>query len=200
MVKSAATIAREENVAEALPARRCFTADEFHRLYERRVLPPDERTELIEGDIIRMAAIGSRHFQCVNTFNSWLVPGVGDRAIVSVQNAVRLSSRSEPQPDLALLHPRDDGYSESLPGPADVLLLIEVSDTTFPFDRKTKLPLYAAAGIPEVWLAQIARKRAYVYRDPREGTYQDIQIVGRDGFLSPLVFPDLRLPVAQLFK
>ena len=200
MPGSTASIIRKQSAGPALPTRHCFTVDEFHRMYERRVLPPEERTELIEGDIILVAAIGSHHFQCVNTFNGWLVVGVGGRGIVSIQNAVRLSTSSEPQPDVAILRPREDGYSERLPGPADVLLLIEVSDSSFPFDQKRKLPLYAASGIPELWITQVARKRVLVHRNPSGAGYEDVQIVRRDGVLSPQACPDLRFPVASLFK
>ena len=97
--------------------------------------------ELIEGELVEMTAIGTRHFSCVNRLNRLLVMNVGDEAIVSVQNPVRLNEYNEPQPDVTVIRPRD--YRESLPMPEDVMLLIEVSDTTLAYDRGVKLPLYA---------------------------------------------------------
>ena len=113
--------------------RRRFTVHEYHRMGEAGILHEDDRVELIEGEIVEMAAIGTRHFSCVNGLNRLLVRGVGDAAIVSVQNPVRLDERTEPQPGLAVIRTRD--YRRSLPAPEDVVLLIEVSDTTVPYDR-----------------------------------------------------------------
>src|SRR5215204_7706797 len=121
---------------------------------EAGILHEDDRVELIEGEIVEMAAIGTRHFSCVNRLTRMLVMGVGDAAVVSVQNPVRLNEHTEPQPDITVIRPRD--YTESLPLPEDVLLLIEVSDTTLVYDRKVKLPLYARAGIREVWIVDLA--------------------------------------------
>ncbi len=185
--------------AAFVPARRRFTADEYHRMGEAGILPPDERTELIEGEILLMPAIGSRHMACVNDFTRILVIRVGDRAIVSIQNPVRLSSGTEPQPDIVLLRPRPDRYVENLPGPDDVLLLVEVADTTFGYDRRRKLPLYAAAGIREVWIADLGRRRVLVHRSPEGDAYQRVTTVTRGGTLAPEAFPDITLTVAGLF-
>jgi hypothetical protein len=118
-----------------------FTVHDYHRMGEAGILHEDDRVELIEGEIVEMAAIGTRHFSCVNRLNWLLVMSVGDEAVVSVQNPVRLNEHTEPQPDLTVIRPRN--YTESLPVPEDVLLLIEVSDTTLAYDRNIKLPLYA---------------------------------------------------------
>jgi Uma2 family endonuclease len=128
--------------------RRRFTVHDYHRMGEAGILHEDDRVELIEGEIVEMAAIGTRHFSCVNRLNRLLVMSVGDEAVISVQNPVRLNEHTELQPDLAVIRARD--YRESLPEPDDVLLLIEVSDTTLAYDRGVKLPLYAKAGITEV--------------------------------------------------
>jgi Uma2 family endonuclease len=133
--------------------RRRFTVHDYHRMGEAGILHEDDRVELIEGEIVEMAAIGTRHFSCVNGLTRLLVRGVGDEAIVSVQNPVRLDEHNEPQPDLTVLRVRD--YRESLPVPEDVLLLIEVSDTTLRYDRGVKLPLYARAGIREVCILDL---------------------------------------------
>lgn len=128
-------------------ARRRFTVHEYHRMAKAGILHEDDRVELIDGEPIEMAAIGTRHLTCVNVLNRSLVRSVGDEAIVSVQNPVRLYEYGEPQPDLAVIRTRD--YRESLPTPEDVLLLIEVSNTTLAYDRGIKLPAYARKGIRE---------------------------------------------------
>ena len=188
----------EGDSTEHVPTRRRFTVDEYHRMAEAGILHEDDRVELIEGEIVYMAAIGSRHFACVNNFTGRFATRLAGRAIVSVQNPVRLSSGSEPEPDLALLHPRPDNYAAALPGPDEVYLLVEVADTTLRYDRETKLPLYAESGIPEVWIVDLQRERVLVYRRPRAGDYQQITTVERGGSLSPEAFPDLSLPVADI--
>ena len=121
-----------------------FTVHDYHRMGEAGILQEDDRVELIEGELVQMTAIGTRHFSCVNRLNRLLVMNVRDEAVVSVQNPVRLNEYTEPQPDATVIRPRD--YRESLPMPEDVLLLIEVSDTTLAYDRGVKLPLYARSG------------------------------------------------------
>jgi len=188
----------EGRVTDVAPVRRRFTVDEYHRMAEAGILHEDDRIELIDGEILCVAAIGSRHFASVNAFTGWFATRLAGRVIVSVQNPVRLSSGSEPEPDLALLRPRSDGYASALPGPDDVFLLIEVADTTLRYDRETKLPLYAEAGIPEVWIVDLQRERVLAYREPRAGDYQQVSTVVRGGTLSPAAFSDLTLPVAEI--
>ncbi|MGI8549656.1 MAG: Uma2 family endonuclease [Dehalococcoidia bacterium] len=180
------------------PTRRLFSTDEFQRMGEAGILDEDERVELIDGEILWMAAIGSLHFACVNFLTVSLVRGVGDRAIVSVQNPVRLPPRSEPQPDIVLFRPRADHYRKGLPNPEDVLLIIEVADTTLRYDRDTKVPRYAMAGIPEAWIVDLERERILLYRDPQGGSYQQVETVGRGGTVSPRAFPDIVLSVDDL--
>jgi Uma2 family endonuclease len=163
---------------------------------EARILHEDDRVELIEGEIVEMAAIGTRHFACVNQLNRLLVRGVGDAAIVSVQNPVRLDERTEPQPDLTVLRVRD--YRESLPLPEDVLLLIEVSDTTLRYDRGVKLPLYARAGIREVWIVDLPGETAERHTDPSGDGYRRTEQARRGQALAPLAFPKLALRVDDL--
>ena len=147
-----------------------FTVHDYHRMGEAGILHEDDRVELIEGELVEMTAIGTRHFSCVNRLTRMLVMIVGDEAIVSVQNPVRLNEYNEPQPDITVIRPRD--YSESLPHPEDVLLLIEISDTTLAYDRGVKLPLYARAGIREVWIVDLPGKTIGRYTDPSEESYR----------------------------
>ena len=150
--------------------RRRFTVHDYHRMGEAGILHEDDRVELIEGVLVEMTAIGTRHFSCVNRLTRLLVMNVGDEAIVSVQNPVRLNEYNEPQPDVTVIRPRD--YEESLPMPEDVMLLIEVSDTTLAYDRGVKLPLYARAGIREVWIADLPDETIGRYTDPSEEGYR----------------------------
>lgn len=173
--------------------RRRFTVHDYHRMGEAGILHEDDRVELIEGEIVEMAAIGTRHFTCVNQLNRLLVRGVGDEAIVSVQNPVRLDEHSEPQPELTVLRVRD--YRESLPAPEDVLLLIEVSDTTLSYDRGVKLPLYARAGIREVWILDLPGETIERHTDPSGDGYRHTEQVRRGEALAPLAFPELTLQV-----
>jgi Uma2 family endonuclease len=156
---------------------------------EAGILHEDDRVELIEGQIVEMAAIGTRHFACVNGLTRLLVRGVGDAAIVSVQNPVGLDEYTEPQPDLTVLRVRD--YRESLPTPEDVLLLIEVSDTTLAYDRGVKLPLYARAGIPEVWIVDLAGEVIERHIDPAGDGYRRIEQVRQGKTIESATLPYL---------
>ncbi|GIX47759.1 MAG: hypothetical protein KatS3mg131_1970 [Candidatus Tectimicrobiota bacterium] len=151
--------------------------------------------ELIEGEIVEMAPVGSRHAGQVNRLNRLLSRLVGERAIVSVQNPVRLGEHSEPQPDLALLKPREDFYAAAHPGPEDVLLVVEVAETSADYDREIKVPLYARFGIPEVWLVDLAAAQVEVYRQPAPQGYQAVQTLRRGDTLVPLLLPELSLAV-----
>jgi len=158
-------------------ARKLFTVHEFHRMGEAGILHEDDRVELIEGEIVQMAAIGTRHFTCVNGLTRLLVRAVGDEAIVSVQNPVRLDEHNEPQPDLAVIRTRD--YRISLPGPEDVRLLIEVSDTALAYDKNIKLPLYARSGIPEVWIVDLTNETIERHTNPSSDDYRNLEKVRR---------------------
>ena len=136
------------------------------------VFAPDARLELIEGEIVEMAPIGSRHAGAVNVLTQLLVRLAGERAVVAVQNPVIIGDRSVPQPDLALLKPRADSYSGAHPTPSEVLLVIEVADATLAFDIGTKVPLYARHGIPEVWVVDLQERALRVFRDPSASGYR----------------------------
>jgi Uma2 family endonuclease len=162
------------------------------------ILRKEDRVELLDGEIIEMSPIGGRHAGTVDGLGEWFVLGLAGRARVRIQNPVRLSSGSEPEPDIVLARPRSNRYMERHPGPEDIFLIIEVSDTTLDFDRDTKVPFYAAAGIPEVWIWDLNGARVLVYREPRDGVYRQTTVVERDSTLSPAAFPDLVLRVADL--
>ncbi len=176
--------------------RRRFTVHDYHHMAEAGILHEDDSVELIEGEIVEMAAIGTRHFVCVNTLNRLLVRAVGDEAIVSVQNPVQLNEHSEPQPDLAVIRARD--YKESLPTPEDVLLLIEVSDTTLAYDHNTKLPLYAQASIPEVWIVDIGGGFLERHVEPSGNIYRRVEKARRGETLSSVALTEVVLSVDDL--
>jgi Uma2 family endonuclease len=154
--------------------RHRLSVEEYHRMAESGVLAPDARVELIDGEVMDMAPIGSRHASVVKRLNALLVQAVGARAVVSVQDPIRLGLRSEPQPDLALLAPRADFYAGALPGAADTLLVIEVADSTSAYDRQIKAPLYARHGVPELWIVDLDASLMRFFRAPQGERYTDI--------------------------
>ncbi len=165
---------------------------------EAGILHEDDRVELIEGKIIQMAAIGSRHAACVKRLIKLLVREVGDSGVVGAQDPVLLPDRSEPQPDVTILRPREDFYAESHPSPEDVMLLIEVSDTSLEYDRDVKVPLYARAGIPEVWVVDLHREEILTQTRPESGAYAELGRVGRGGSVTPRMLPGLTLNVGDI--
>ena len=179
-------------------AHRRFTVDEYHRMAETGILGPQDRVELIEGEIVEMSPIGEKHAVAVDSLNAVFVVKTVGRATVRVQGPIRLNRRSEPQPDLSILHPDKERYSTGHPGPADVFLVIEVSDTTLEFDRETKIPAYARAGIRESWLVNLVAGYVEVFRRPGPNGYGDVQIIGRGKTVSPEAFPDVVIRVDDI--
>ena len=179
---------------------RRFTVGDYHRMAEAGILSEDDRVELIEGEIIETAPIGGRHVGLVHRLTHLFVRRFGDAAVVSVQNPVRLNDRTEPQPDLMLLHHRADFYAAvGLPTSEDVLLLVEVADTTAEVDRRVKIPLYARSGIGEVWLVDVEREVITVYRDPAPDSYHTSWTAQRGGSLAPLAFPGREIAATDIF-
>jgi Uma2 family endonuclease len=180
---------------------RPLTVSEYHRMGEAGIFADTERVELIEGQLIAMSPIGSPHFAAVNTLNRLLVRAVGNLAIVSVQNPVRLNDKSEPEPDLALIRPQDDEYRSGLPGPMDVLLIIEVASSSIDYDRGVKLALYARHSIPEFWIVNLDLVRVEVYRSPNvdSSTYSSCSHIGGDGTLEIVSLPGVVINTAPIF-
>lgn len=173
--------------------RRPFTTAEYHRLIEAGILTEDDRVELIDGEIIQMTPIGPRHAACVDRLAEFLTGRIKKLAIVRVQNPIELSEYSEPQPDIALIKRRTDFYSQSHPVPEDVLVAVEVADTTVETDRKVKLPAYARAGIAEAWLVDLYSDRIEVHSRPAGGVYQEVRIVLRGQRVVSATVPQLKL-------
>lgn len=175
-----------------------FTRDDYHRMAKAGVFKPGVRVELIDGEIIEMHPIGRRHRGTVDHLNDIFVPQVRGRAIVRIQSSIALGSNGEPEPDLVLLRYRADYYTESDEEPEDVLLVVEVAETSERYDRRTKAPLYARFGIPELWIVDLRRNRITRYLDPTPDGYASTRIYRRGESLSPLAFPDLLIPVADI--
>jgi Uma2 family endonuclease len=168
-----------------------FRVEEFERAFQG--VP---HVELLRGEVYQMSPIGPKHVHKVAQLDARLQETLRGKAVVLVQSPLRLSEDSEPEPDLMVLKPPLDRYREKLPTPEDVLLLVEVADTSLEFDREVKLPLYAEAGIPEVWLVNLKENLLEVYRDPRGGRYREIRLLSPEEEASPALFPEVRLPWA----
>ena len=181
------------------PQRHAISAEEYLRMGEGGVFAPEARLELIEGEIVEMAPIGSPHAGMVNTLIWLFSRAAGDQAVVAAQNPLIVGERSVPQPDMVLLSPRADRYSRSHPTTADVLLLVEVADTTLPFDLGTKIPLYARCGIAEAWVIDLNERTVRVFRDPGANGYRTSFTVKGDESVTALALPAVVLPVAALF-
>jgi Uma2 family endonuclease len=180
------------------PRRHLVTVQEYLRMGETGVLSADGRFELVEGEIIDMPPIGPPHASDTNLLARLLTLALGDRAIVSSQNPVVLGVLSAPQPDIAVLRPRDDFYRDAHPKPDDVLLVVEVSDSSLSHDRDRKLPLYARFGIPEAWLIEVAHRLIDIHRDPVDGRYTTQFRLHPPALISPVMLPDLTLDLSPL--
>ncbi len=178
--------------------RKKFTVEEYHKLGEVGIIGPDERTELIDGDIILMAPMGTRHLSCLIRLNRIFPSLLNNCAFVVMQSPVRLNGGLEPEPDLSILKLREDCYRDQLPQPQDVYLLIEVADTTINNDRNVKSVLYSQAGIIELWIVDIRAELVEVYRNPGSNGYESIQQFRRGNSISPLAFPDLVIRVDEI--
>ena len=183
-----------------VPARHKLNVDAYYRMAEAGIFGEDDRIELIDGDMMDMAPIGQGHAAIVNGLNEALVPACVGRAIVLTQNSIRLDESSAPQPDLAVLRRRDDFYATGeRPGPADVLLLIEVSDSSANFDRTVKLPLYARAGIAEVWIVDLKRRVLDAFRKPAAGQYHETTTHQSGEELALTLEPDIVVRLNLIF-
>ena len=158
--------------------RRLFSVDEFHQMAEAGVFGEGDRLELLDGEIVQMTPIGSRHAACVDRLTDVFSERCRAIAIVHVQNPLVLSEGTECYPDVVLLRRRPDFYNDALPRPADVVLVVEVADTTGDYDRGVKVPRYAHAGIPEVWVVDLRARAVDVYRQPAGDAYRDEQRAG----------------------
>jgi hypothetical protein len=179
--------------------RRRFTIEEYHRMGEAGILSDDERVELIEGEIVEMTSIGVPQAATVDRLNHLFTSRLAGRVIVRVQGPIVLPAQdSEPQPDVTLLRPRDDFYARAHPAPDDVLLVVEVMDTSVERDGRVKLPLYARAGIPETWLVHLGANHVEVHRAPTAEGYRQARVIRPGGPLAVGAFPDVGVSMDEV--
>jgi Uma2 family endonuclease len=169
--------------------RKLFTADDVVKMAEAGLFGDEERIELIDGEILEMTPVGDRHMMCVERATAFMTEAFGRKAIVSIQNALRLNIHNMPQPDVVVYKPRYDFYESARRTPADVLFLVEISDSTFRRDRYVKLPRFARYGIPEVWIEDLKRDLILVFRSPDGDQYRTQLTLRRGDSISPLAFP-----------
>ncbi len=188
----------DHSVSEA-PRRRCLSVEDYYRMADVGILGADERVELVAGEIFVMPPPGSLHAGTVDQLAAALQAATGTRAIVRVQNPIRLGRYSEPQPDLALVRPRRDFYKSAHPVANDVLLIVEVAHSSLAFDRDVKAALYARHGIPELWLLDLAAAELVRYQVPRAGGYQRLERPLLDQPLALAALPGVRVDLPGLF-
>ncbi|MGI8827896.1 MAG: Uma2 family endonuclease [Chloroflexota bacterium] len=175
------------------PSHRHFTVSDYHQMAETGILSEDDRVELIDGEIVEMNPIGGRHVTCVSGINRRLVQYLGNSATVNIQSPVQFGEYQEPEPDIAVIQTRD--YGDDLPAPEDVILLIEVSDTSLTYDRGTKLPIYARAGIAECWIVDVPGQAIERHTNPIDDRYGLSLRAGRGEEIESTVVPGLRFMV-----
>ena len=181
------------------PQKHPISAEEYLRMGEAGVFAPEARLELIEGEIVEVAPIHPPHAACVTRLTELFVRRAGGRAIVPVQSPLVISGHSVPQPDVALLQPRVDYYARSHPTASDVLLVVEVSDTTLRFDLETKVPLYARCGLAEAWVVDVNARIIHVFREPSEEGYRTSLAAQIGQGVACVAVPEAAVEVAELF-
>jgi Uma2 family endonuclease len=178
--------------------KKLFTVAEYYQMAAAGILGPDDRVELIDGEIIQMSPIGDRHVGHVNRLTHVFVTSFAVRAVVSIQSPIQLNNYTEPEPDVLVLKPRPDYYVSKKVRAEDALLIVEVADTTLRYDRDIKVPKYAAAGIPEVWIESLSADELLVYRDPAGAAYATSLTLHRGDSVSAIAFPDVVFKVEDI--
>ena len=178
--------------------KRLFNVHDYHRMGDAGILSERDRVELIYGEILAMSPIGSPHGAAVDRANRAMVNITGVQAIIRVQGSVRLDDYNEPEPDIVLLRPTEDFYASQLPGPPDILLIVEMAESSLEYDRTLKSRLYAETGIPEYWIADLQHDCVLAYSDPREKSYRVVRQFHRGDFITPQLLSACRIPIDVL--
>lgn len=181
-------------------ALRRLSVQDYHRMAESGILQSDERVELLDGQMIQMAAKGTAHSAAVTRIERLLRQRLGDRVLLRFQDPVRLNDYSEPEPDVAVVQPNSLLYEDHHPIPSEVFLLIEVSDSALKFDREVKAPAYARAGIAEYWVLDVNARKLHVYRVPGAEGYQSEAILSEALTVAPLAFPECVIAVREMLR
>ena len=178
--------------------KKLFTVGDYFRMAEAGILSEDDRVELIHGEVLAMSPIGARHAAAVDRATRALVHVTGERAIVRIQGPVGLDQYSMPQPDIVLLRPKEDFYSAQHPSPADILLIVEVADSSLKYDRTIKKQLYAEAGIPEYWIADLTTDSLLAYSETSHDSYQAMHRLHRGDSIAPRLLPECQVRIDVL--
>jgi Uma2 family endonuclease len=188
-----------ELAIEPAIVRRKITVEEYEVMYEAGVFKPDERLELINGEILKVAPMNAPHISYVIRLSRIFTERLTKRAIVSTQLPIVINEESEPEPDLSILRWRSDDYFSGKPKAQDVYLLIEVASASLLFDRRVKLPLYARAGVPEVWIVKVQERELEVYRTPKGEAYSESRVLKPSDKIALLAFPDVEILLSEVF-
>ena len=183
---------------ESLTTTRKFNTENYEQMFKSGILTPQDKVELIRGEIIEMSPIGLKHAATVIRLTNFLPLLLGNKVLISVQNPVQLNDYSQPEPDLAILENRDDFYLAKRPTIKDIILLIEVADSSIKYDKEIKLPLYAENKVQETWIINLNNDTIEVYRQPKNNFYQQIQILTKTEEISCLAFPEIIIPITSL--
>jgi len=177
-----------------------FTAEQYQLMGKAGVFHPETRVELINGEIVIMSPIGLKHSVTINRLTRFLIKNIDEAGIVSIQNSFRIPDYSEPEPDIVILRPRDDFYANKFPLPEDILLIIEVADSSLKYDRTTKLSLYAEHNISEYWIANLERDILEIYRQPQNKTYLKQTLIDMPHItFAPLAFPNMTMTLKDIY-
>jgi Uma2 family endonuclease len=184
----------------AMPVRKIFTVREYNQMIDAGVFIGNSNYELINGEIVSKIRKAQLCNGCINRLSALLVQQLSEKAILSVRNAVSIGEISEPEPDVSILKYREDFYETAKATEKDVLLLIEVSDSTMSYDRRVKIAMYAQANIPEVWLVNLSRKIVEVYTQPEDGKYKVVGKLGKSHLITPKLLPELTVKISDIIK
>ncbi len=185
------------STSSPVPTRYRFSVDDFHRMGEVGIFGEDDRVELVDGEIVAMTPIGAQHARCVNRLNRRLVLALAEEAIVSVQNPIVLGTHDEPQPDVAVLRPRAEEQAGN-PGADDVLLVVEVADSSLAYDRDAKLPRYGRSGIPETWIVDLTNRTLTRYTEPTPEGYRVATVFRPGEVVTSTALPALQVRVDDI--
>ncbi len=179
---------------------RLLTVKDYHRMAEAGIFHPNERVELIAGQIIRMTAKGTAHSAATTRTDSLLRNRLGTQVLVRPQEPIQLDDLSEPEPDIAVVKPDPLYYEDHHPTPSEIYLIIEVADTSFKIDRQVKAPVYAQSGITDYWILDVNDRKLHVFREPTPDGYQSEVILSEDARVSPLAFPTCTITVREMLR
>lgn len=180
--------------------RKLFTVSEYDQMIAAGIFEEDDRVELVGGEIVEMSPISVRHALCVNKLSQQLIRNLGREVMVSVQNPIQLDELSEPEPDIVIVQLQENVYTTSHPYPKNILLLIEVAETSLAYDLNVKLPRYAAAMIAETWIVDLNKDEVKVYRQPTVDGYGETAVYHPNDTLSPTAFPKLQITVKDILS